>query len=52
MTVAERDWIDPAPEPERIAVAAALLSRNGFRPTGESGDVGRVDRHATIYRRT
>jgi hypothetical protein len=52
MTVAERDWIDPAPEPERIAVAAALLSRHGFRPTGESGDVGRVDRHATIYRRT
>ncbi|HLA17668.1 MAG TPA: hypothetical protein VJZ72_12305, partial [Candidatus Limnocylindrales bacterium] len=52
VTVAERDWIEPAPHDERLAVAASLLTGAGLRPVHPEAAILGVDRRAVSYRRT
>jgi len=51
ITVAERDWIEPVPHDERLAVAESLLAGAGMGRVQAGDDLRRVDRRATIYRR-
>ncbi len=50
VSVAERDWIEPATHDTRLATAASLFSAAGMHPVPATDDLRSVDRRAVIYR--
>jgi acetoin utilization protein AcuC len=52
VSVAERDWLEPAPHADRLAVARKLFESVGFRGSPAAPDAARVDHDAMLYSRS